>query len=82
MCQNKIAEASQAYKKQYSIDVCMDCLATMDGITPDQYVKACESFRDKATRRMFIRMLPNMKMHWVRKLAWELSLTMDAILFC
>ncbi|CAL5416068.1 unnamed protein product [Camellia sinensis] len=33
--QNKMAEASQAEKKQYSIDACMDCLATMDGITPD-----------------------------------------------
>ncbi|KAF5930878.1 hypothetical protein HYC85_031751 [Camellia sinensis] len=62
--QNKMTEASQAEKKQYSIEACMDYLATMDGITPDQYVKACESFRDKATRRMFMRMLPIMKMHW------------------
>ncbi|CAL5426708.1 unnamed protein product [Camellia sinensis] len=67
--QNKMTEASQAEKKQYSIEACMDYLATMDGITPDQYVKACESFHDKATRRMFMRMLPVMKMHWVCKLA-------------
>ncbi|KAI7984049.1 hypothetical protein LOK49_LG15G01390 [Camellia lanceoleosa] len=67
--QNKMAEVSQVEKKQYSIEACMDYLATMDGITPDQYVKACESFHDKATRRMFMRMLPIMKMHWVCKLA-------------
>ncbi|GMP92878.1 hypothetical protein CsSME_00042938 [Camellia sinensis var. sinensis] len=47
---NKIVEASQAEKKQYSIDACMD-------------YSVCESFRDEATRIMF------MKMHWVRKLA-------------
>ncbi|KAI8008243.1 L10-interacting MYB domain-containing protein [Camellia lanceoleosa] len=67
--QNKMAEASQAEKKQYSIEACIKCLSTMDGITPDQYVKACESFRNKATRRMFKKMATNMKMHWVRKLA-------------
>ncbi|GMP81685.1 hypothetical protein CsSME_00036313 [Camellia sinensis var. sinensis] len=33
--QNKMAEASQVEKKQYSIDACMDCLATTDRITPD-----------------------------------------------
>ncbi|CAL5362231.1 unnamed protein product [Camellia sinensis] len=44
--QNKMAEASQAEKKQNSIAACIQCLATMDEITPDQYVKACESFRD------------------------------------
>ncbi|XP_028056972.1 L10-interacting MYB domain-containing protein-like [Camellia sinensis] len=66
--QNKMAEVSYAEKKQYSIDACMDCLATMDEITPDQYVKACDSFRDKATRRIFMKMVPNIKMHWVRKL--------------
>ncbi|XP_028102859.1 L10-interacting MYB domain-containing protein-like isoform X2 [Camellia sinensis] len=52
--QNKMAEASQAEKKQNSIAACIQCLATMDEITPDQYVKACESFRDKATRKMFM----------------------------
>ncbi|CAL5430183.1 unnamed protein product [Camellia sinensis] len=67
--QNKMAEASQAEKKQNSIAACIQCLATMDEITPDQYVKACESFRDKATRKMFMLMLPNMQLHWVRKLA-------------
>ncbi|KAI8004015.1 Casein kinase 1-like protein HD16 [Camellia lanceoleosa] len=65
-CQNKMAEASQTEKKQYSIAACINCLATMDGITPDQYVKACESFRDKATRKMLMKMLPNMQMHWVQ----------------
>ncbi|KAI8004638.1 Nuclear poly(A) polymerase 3 [Camellia lanceoleosa] len=69
MRQNKMVEASQAEKKQYAIDACMDCLATIDGITLDQYVKACNSFRNKATRRIFMKMVPNMKMHWVRKLA-------------
>ncbi|CAL5354371.1 unnamed protein product [Camellia sinensis] len=67
--QNKMAEASQAEKKQNSIAACIQCLAIMDEITPDQYVKACESFRDKATRKMFMLMLPNMQLHWVRKLA-------------
>ncbi|CAL5444856.1 unnamed protein product [Camellia sinensis] len=67
--QNKMAEASQAEKKLNSIAACIQCLATMDEITPDQYVKACESFRDKATRKMFMQMLPNMQMHWVRKFA-------------
>ncbi|KAL7175256.1 hypothetical protein ACSBR2_028961 [Camellia fascicularis] len=67
--QNKMAEASQAEKKQNSIAACIQCLATMDEITPDQYMKACESFRDKATRKMFMLMLPNMQLHWVRKLA-------------
>ncbi|CAL5383302.1 unnamed protein product [Camellia sinensis] len=67
--QNKMAEASQAEKQQNSIVACIQCLATMDEITPDQYVKACESFRDKATRKMFMLMLPNMQLHWVRKLA-------------
>ncbi|KAF5950539.1 hypothetical protein HYC85_012532 [Camellia sinensis] len=64
--QNKMAEASQAEKKRNSIAACIQCLATMDEITPDQYVKACESFRDKATRKMFMQMLPNMQMHWVQ----------------
>ncbi|GMP77384.1 hypothetical protein CsSME_00033674 [Camellia sinensis var. sinensis] len=68
-CQNKMAEVSQAEKKQYSIVACIDCLATMYRITPDQYVKACESFCDKATRKMLMKMLPNMQMDWVRKLA-------------
>ncbi|XP_028065305.1 uncharacterized protein At2g29880-like [Camellia sinensis] len=67
--QNKMAEASQAEKKQNSIAACIQCLATTDEITPDQYVKACESFRNKATRKMFMLMLPNMQLHWVRKLA-------------
>ncbi|CAL5331964.1 unnamed protein product [Camellia sinensis] len=67
--QNKMAEASQAEKQQNSIAACSQCLATMDEITPDQYVKACESFRNKATRKMFMLMLPNMQLHWVRKLA-------------
>ncbi|CAL5377445.1 unnamed protein product [Camellia sinensis] len=62
--QNKMAEASQAEKKQNSIAACIQCLATMDEITPDQYVKACESFRDKAMRKMFMLMLPNMQLHW------------------
>ncbi|CAL5427416.1 unnamed protein product [Camellia sinensis] len=67
--QNKMAEASQAEKKQNSIAACIQCLAIMDEIAPDQYVKPCESFRDKATRKMFMLILPNMQLHWVRKLA-------------
>ncbi|KAL7191618.1 hypothetical protein ACSBR2_023656 [Camellia fascicularis] len=69
MCQNKMLKVSQADKKQYSMKACIDYLATMEGINPDQYVKACESFRDKATRRMFMSMPPNIRMHWVLKLA-------------
>ncbi|GMP88469.1 hypothetical protein CsSME_00040446 [Camellia sinensis var. sinensis] len=58
MVRSKMSEASEADKNRYSIDACMDYLATMEGINPGQYVKPCESFRDKQTRKMFIRMPP------------------------
>lgn len=58
MLRSKMTEASEADKNRYSIDACMDCLATMEGINFNQYVKPCESFHDKQTRKMFIRMPP------------------------
>ncbi|KAJ0977913.1 hypothetical protein J5N97_013387 [Dioscorea zingiberensis] len=64
----KMAEGSEKQDDPFSVDVCMEILNGMEGLTDDIYSKFSQSMRDPITRNMFIRVPAERRLTWLKNL--------------
>ncbi|KAJ0972318.1 hypothetical protein J5N97_020277 [Dioscorea zingiberensis] len=64
----KMAEGSEKQDDLFSVDVCMEILNGMEGLTDDMYSKFSQSMRDPVTRNMFIRVPAKRRLEWLKNL--------------
>ncbi|KAJ0962156.1 hypothetical protein J5N97_029984 [Dioscorea zingiberensis] len=65
----KLAKGSEKQDDPFFVDVCMEILNGMEGLTDDMYSKFSQSMQDPITRNMFIKVPAEERLAWLKNLS-------------